>query len=443
MKILIVDDEPVQCDLLKGFLEKQGYELACAHTGMAALDLFQTRPFQLVILDHRMPEMTGDELLEKIKAIHPLIHAIMITAYGNVDTAVKVLKLGADDFLEKPVDLMMLLTKIRAIEQEVMVTVDVESVVQEIEKQALPLHLVGNSSGMREVLSLVRRVSPTPWNVLIHGESGTGKELIARLIHMMGPTVNGPLIVVNCGAIPENLFESELFGHEKGAFTGAATRRLGRFELAKGGTLFLDEIGELPLRLQPKLLRALQEKRITRVGGETEIDVDVRVLAATNRDLQQMIGEGAFREDLFYRLNVFGIDLPSLRHRKEDIPELVEFFLTRYRLRPIQFHPDALSLIMKYPFPGNVRELEHMVQRTVTLARGAVITDRDLPPEIRFHQVTNSGNLAERLEAVEREMLLSALEKNGWIQTRAAESLGISERVLRYKIRKHDITRTA
>jgi two-component system, NtrC family, response regulator AtoC len=443
MKILIVDDEPVQCDLLKGFLEKQGYEVTGAPNGIAALDLFQTRPFQLVILDHQMPEMTGDELLEKLKAINPLIHAIMITAFGNVDTAVKVLKLGADDFLEKPVDLMTLLARIHGIEQEVMVAADVDNVVAEMEKQVLPLHLAGHSTGMREVLSMVHRVSPTPWNVLIHGESGTGKELIARLIHMMGPTANGPLIVVNCGAIPENLFESELFGHEKGAFTGAAAKRQGRFELAKGGTLFLDEIGELPLRLQPKLLRALQEKRITRVGGETEIDVDVRVLAATNRDLQQMIAEGAFREDLYYRLNVFNIDLPPLRRRKEDIPELVDFFLARYRLRPIQFHPDALSLIMKYPFPGNVRELEHMVQRAVTLARGAVITDRDLPSEMRFHQVTSNGNLSERLDAVEREMLLSALENNGWIQTYAAESLGISERVLRYKIKKHDITRSA
>lgn len=441
MKILIVDDEPVQCDLLKGFLEKQGYEVACAQNGAAAIDLFQTRPFQLVILDHRMPEMTGDELLEKMKAMNPLLHAIMITAYGNVETAVKVLKLGADDFLEKPVDLMTLLTQIRAIEQRIMVAADVNSIVEEIEKQPVPLHVIANSPEMREVLSLVRRVSPTPWNVLIHGESGTGKELIARLIHLMGTNANGPFIVVNCGAIPENLFESELFGHEKGAFTGASARRRGRFELATGGTLFLDEIGELPLRLQPKLLRALQEKRITRLGGETEIEVDARVLAATNRDPRQMIVEGAFREDLFYRLNVFGIKLPPLRRRKEDIPALLDFFLARYRLRPAQFHPDALNLIMKYPFPGNVRELEHMVQRTVTLARGAVITDRDLPPEIRFHQVTTNGNLSERLEAVEREMLLSALEKNAWIQTHAAESLGISERVLRYKIKKHDITR--
>lgn len=441
MKILVVDDEPLQRDVLKGFLEKQGFEVVVAGNGPEGLELFRSRPFQLVILDHRMPDMNGDELLEKMKAQNPLIHALMITAYGSVDTAVKVLKLGADDFLEKPVDLLSLLGKIRLIEQRILVAADVDNVVEEIGKQPIPLHIVGNSSEMREVLSMVRRVSPTPWNVLIHGESGTGKELIARLIHLMGLNANGPFIVVNCGAIPENLFESELFGHEKGAFTGAVSRRRGRFELATGGTLFLDEIGELPLRLQPKLLRALQEKRITRVGSESEIEVDVRVLAATNRDLQQMISEGLFREDLFYRLNVFGIDLPSLRQRKEDIPELVDFFLARYRLRPVQFHPDALSLIMKYPFPGNVRELEHMVQRTVTLARGALITDRDLPPEIRFHQVTTNGNLTERLDAVEREMLLSALEKSAWVQTHAAESLGISERVLRYKIKKHGLTR--
>jgi len=239
--------------------------------------------------------------------------------------------------------------------------------------------------------------------------------------------------------VPENLFESELFGHEKGAFTGAVNTRKGRFELAHGGTLFLDEIGELPMSLQPKLLRALQEKQITRVGGEKQYTVDVRVVAATNRDLKQMAEDGGFREDLYYRLNVFEIELPPLRERKEDLPDLIAFFISRYQSRPMQFSPDAMSTLMKYAFPGNVRELEHVIQRTVTLARGQVIREQDLPPEIRFHRASEQGTLAERLEAVEQEMLLTALEKNEWVQTRAADALGISERVLRYKMKKLDI----
>jgi two-component system response regulator AtoC len=282
-------------------------------------------------------------------------------------------------------------------------------------------------------------VAPTPWTVLIRGETGTGKELIARLIHLLSPVSDGPFVVVNCSAIPENLFESELFGHEKGAFTGASSSRRGRFEQARDGTLFLDEIGELPLSLQPKLLRALQEKRICRVGSEKDISADVRVVAATNRDLKTLVEEGLFREDLYYRLTVFDIELSPLRQRKEDIPSLVDFFLERYSLRPTRFDAEAMTTLVKYSFPGNVRELEHIIQRIVTLGRGNVIRDRDLPAEIRFHQATEQGSLSERLEAVEREMLFSALEKSAWVQTKAAESLGISERVLRYKMKKHNI----
>ncbi|MCP4214659.1 MAG: sigma-54-dependent Fis family transcriptional regulator, partial [bacterium] len=295
------------------------------------------------------------------------------------------------------------------------------------------------SRSMKEVLSLVRRVAPTPWSVLVRGETGTGKELIARLVHLLGPSCDGPFVEVNCGAVPENLFESELFGHEKGAFTGASSNRKGRFELAGGGTLFLDEIGELPLGLQPKLLRVLQEKRITRVGGEKEISVDTRVVAATNRDLRSLVEEGLFREDLYYRLNVFEIEIAPLRSRKEDIPVLTDFFIERYGIRPIRFDKDALSALIKYSFPGNVRELEHIIQRTVTLCRSSVVQYRDLPPEVRFYRATGQGTLSERLEAVEREMLVQALEKNDWVQTRAAESLGISERVLRYKMKKQNI----
>jgi len=439
MRILIVDDEPMQRDLLRGFLKKQGYEADVAAGGKEALERFGTVPYQLVLLDHRMEDMTGDKVLGRMKAINPMVHAVMITAYGSVDTAVEVMKLGADDFLEKPVDLTELLERVRLIEAKAAVEADASDVREALDQSELPLRIIGDGPAMAEVLSLVRRVAPTPWSVLIRGETGTGKELIARLVHLLSPAADGPFAEVNCGAVPENLFESELFGHEKGAFTGAASTRRGRFELAKGGTLFLDEIGELPIGLQPKLLRALQEKRICRVGGEKEIEADVRVVAATNRDLRDMVAEGLFREDLFYRLNVFEIELPPLRERKEDIPALIDFFVERYSRSIPAFDPEAMNTLIRYPFPGNVRELEHVIQRTVTLARGPVIRTADLPPEVRFHQATQQGTLADRLDGVEREMILSALERYDGIQTRAAESLGISERVLRYKLKKHKI----
>ncbi len=437
MKILITDDEKMQRELLAGFLRKKGYTVAEADCGEAALKQFAGEPFQLVLLDHRMPDMNGDAVLAAMKQIDPMARAIMITAYGAVDTAVDVMKLGADDFLEKPVDLQNLLEKIREIESELIVTSDAEEVTETLEESPLPVNIVGSGVRMREVLSLVRRVAPTPYTVLIRGETGTGKELIARLIHLLSPVSDGPFVAINCGAIPENLFESELFGHEKGAFTGAAGVRKGRFETAQKGTLFLDEVGEMPLHLQPKLLRALEEKRITRVGGEREIQADVRVVAATNRDLKLLSERGDFREDLYYRLNVFEVELPPLRHRKEDIPSLVEFFSKRYGSERLAFDPDAISTLYRYPFPGNVRELEHMIQRVATLARSNQIRPRDLPAEVRFHQATEEGSLSDRLDAVEREMILAALERQEWVQTHAAESLGISERVLRYKMKKH------
>lgn len=439
MKILVVDDEEMQREMLEGFLAKKGYQVVSAPNGEEALAIFNKEPVDLVLLDHKMPDMNGDEVLARLKKINPFVHAIMITAYGAVNTAVRVMQLGADDFLEKPVDLVELLAKVEEIDGRIAVEEDVASIEEVLEEQELPLQVIGDSPAMQELLSTVRRVSLTPWTVLIRGETGTGKELIARLIHLLSPRSQAPFIEVNCAAVPENLFESELFGHEKGSFTGATGQRKGRFELAQGGSLFLDEVGELPLNLQAKLLRALQEKKISRVGSEKDIEVDVRVMTATNRDLKQQVGEGRFREDLYYRLNVLEIEIPPLRNRKEDIPQLVEFFLERYQLRPVRFDPEAMAVLVKYPFPGNVRELEHIIQRTVTMARGAVIRPADLPGEIRFSRASEQGNLAERLESLEREMIIDALEKNDWVQTRAAEALGISERVLRYKMGKLSI----
>ncbi len=443
MKILIVDDEADQRGLLKGFLEKQGYAVTEAESGSKALARFGAEPFQLVLLDHRMPGMTGDELLREIKALNPLVRAIMITAFGSVDTAVSVMKLGADDFIEKPVDLKRLLARIQRIEQQVIIEQEAADIAQCLDNSPLPLPIIGDGPAMKTVLSLVRRIAPTEWTALIHGETGCGKELIARLIHLLSPRKNQPFIEVNCAAIPENLFESELFGHEKGSFTGASGQRKGRFELADKGVLFLDEVGELSMAVQAKLLRALQEKKIQRVGGDKLISADVRVLAATNRDLKQMVLERRFREDLYYRINVLDIELPPLRRRREDIPVLARFFIQRYSPREIWFDADALATLVKYNFPGNVRELEHMIQRMTTLARGPVLKTSDLPREVRFHKAADTGgSLSERLDAVEREMVITALENHDGVQTQAAASLGISERVLRYKMKKHGLQKS-
>jgi two-component system response regulator AtoC len=441
MKILVVDDDSIQREVLKGFLANQGYSTLTAVDGEQALQVFQREPVHLVLLDYQMPGYKGDEVLARIKAINPFARVILITAYGDVNTAVTVLKLGADEFLEKPVDLPVLLSKIQKIEREIAVDEDVAAVMETVEEGPLPLKIVSESPGMKEILSLARRIAETPWPVLIQGETGTGKELIARLIHLLSPRRDDPFIELNCAAIPENLFESELFGHEKGAFTGALNRRRGRFELADKGTLFFDEIGEMPLLLQPKLLRALEEKKISRVGGEREIHLDVRVVLATNRDLKRLIEENQFRDDLYYRIKVFEVYIPPLRERREDIPALVDLFLHRHSSGSVRFSTATMDTLLKYPYPGNVRELEHIIQRTITLARGEIIHPVDLPEEIRHYQATTRGTLVERLDALERELILSALEKRNWVQTQAAELLGIDERVLRYKMKKHVISK--
>lgn len=326
MRILIVDDDALQRELLKGFLDNQGYNTLTASDGLKALRLFEREPVQLVLLDQKMPGLTGDEVLKKMKAMNPMVQAIMITAYGDVDTAVTVLKLGAGDFLEKPVDLSLLLEKIQQIEQGMAVDEDVAVVEKAVKEGPLPLKMIAESPEMKNVISFIRRVAESPWPVLVFGETGTGKELAAHLIHLLSPRDASLFIEVNCAAIPENLFESELFGHVKGAFTGALGNRRGRFELANGGTLLLDEIGEMPLLLQPKLLRALQDGKVSRIGSEEDIRVDVRLVTSTNRDLKQMIDMGQFREDLYYRIKVFEIEIPPLRRRREDIPPLVNFF---------------------------------------------------------------------------------------------------------------------
>jgi two-component system response regulator AtoC len=343
------------------------------------------------------------------------------------------------------VDLELLLARIRSIEEQLYIAQDVVAIEETIDTEALPLRMIATSPLMRQALSLALRAAPSPWTVLIQGETGTGKELIARLIHLLSPRKDAAFVTLNCAAVPEGLFESELFGHEKGAFTGAANRRRGVFEQAHQGTLLLDEVGELPPAVQAKLLRALQEKSIRRVGGEQALLVDVRILAATNRDLKKMTAAGTFREDLYFRLNVITIEIPPLRRRKEELPALIHFFLEKHQSRANVarcFDDQAMNQLAKYNFPGNIRELEHILQRTVTLARSSVIGIRDLPPEIRdYRGQAIEGDLNNRLAEVERQMLLDALERRDWVQTRAAEDLGISERVLRYKMERLGITK--
>ncbi len=435
MKILIVDDEPVQRAIIGQFLEEHGFQVLEAEDGRRALDLFRKGFIPLVLLDHRMPDMNGDQVLEELMKINPLVQVIMITAYGAVDTAVKVMKLGAADFLEKPVDLELLLGKVEAAVNRIETETDLQEVSTELDEGRIPLTFIGKSAPMKEAVSTAKRVAATPWPVLIYGETGTGKELMARLVHELSPRKDAEFVEVNCAAIPETLFESELFGHKKGAFTGASRDKQGLFEFAQHGTLFLDEIGELPEHLQAKLLRVLQEKRITPVGALRPVEVDVRIVAATNRDLKKMADQGLFRQDLYFRLNVFEIHLPPLRERKDDIPDLVNLFMAKYQTQPVRISSEAMDRLLKYHWPGNVRELEHIIQRLVTLCRGNVIKASDIP----FVPRETASNLSERLKQVEKEEILKALRAKDWIQTRAAELLGISERVLRYKMKKYGI----
>lgn len=446
MVLLIVDDEPSQRELLAGFLQRQGHQVFCAAGGDEALELYRRHPIDLVLLDHNMPGETGDLLIAKFKAINPQPKIVLMTAYAAVDLAVRCFKAGADDFLEKPLDLLELRDKLAAAEEQLLQLQDVLVVEEQLVDSPLPFPFVAKSSSMQQLLSLVRRVAKSPWPVLIEGETGSGKELVARLVHQLSERREGPFIEVNCAAIVESLFEAELFGHEKGAFTGAVGRRDGPFVAAAGGTLFLDEIGELPLPLQAKLLRALQEQRIQPVGGSHSRAVDVRVVAATNAHLVAMVNENRFREDLYYRLNVFEVQVPPLRQRRDDIIALIELFLGD-RTGQLELEPAALDALLKYDYPGNVRELRNLIQRAATLARGGWLRRTDLPPVVQARQreegsrLSSLAPLPDQLEALEAELIRQRLEEAGGVQTRAAELLGISERVLRYKMAKYRLGR--
>ena len=441
-KILIIEDEGSQRMLLREFLEERGYTVDEAETGEEGIKKVKKKAFDVVLIDIRLPDISGIEVLKEIRKINLEIKAIMITAFQDVKLVVESLKNGAFNYLVKPINLEELLINIRKAQENLRLEREVK-VLRTIVRPERLKGIVAESYAMKQVADIAIRVAGSSSTVLITGESGTGKELIARLIHEKSQRKNGPFVAVNLAAIPESLIESELFGYEKGAFTGADREKPGLIERAHGGTLFLDEIGELPLPLQVKLLRVIEEKEIQRLGGLKPKKVDFRLLTATNRDLKEMVKAGTFRDDLFYRINVIHIHIPPLRERKEDIPYLLEHFLKIYSAREAKkikgFTREAYELLLRYHYPGNVRELENIVERAVVLSQGEYITTEELPLSLRkeiFPQEQEFLSLDERIEAIERSIILEALKRNNWVKTRAARELGISERVLRYRIQK-------
>ena len=442
--ILVVDDEPVQREMIGGFLKKQGFEVIAADSAERALELFRQDAFDLVLTDQKMAEMSGLELLQAVHTINAETPVILITAFGTIEAAVAALKQGAIDYLTKPLNLDELLYRIRQVSDRYRIINENRELREALQDRHRIEGIIGESGAMLEVLSIVRRVAPSEATVLIRGESGTGKELIAKAIHFGSPRARGPLVKVNCAALPEALLESELFGHEKGAFTGALTSRQGRFELANGGTIFLDEIGDLPPHLQAKLLRVLQEREFEKVGSSRPVRVNVRIMAASHRPLEDLIKAGQLREDLYYRLNVVTIFIPPLRERRSDVALLLDHFLRYYAEKNGKtirgLTPEGRDILLRYDYPGNVRELENIIERAVVLTRDDVIGSGDLPLTVQEPEVADGDretNLTVAVEALERRMIRDALARSDGIQTRAAELLGMGERALRYKLTKY------
>ncbi len=445
-RILVVDDEPAQLELVSGFLAKHGLEVLTAADGTAALERFRAEPVELILTDQKMPGLSGLDLLQAARTVNPEVAVIVMTAYGTIEHAVAAIKGGATDYLTKPLSLDELLHRIGQVHDRQRLLEENRDLREALRERHRVEGIIGESGRMQEVLSLLMRVAPSDATVLIRGESGTGKELIAKAIHYASARAAGPLVAVNCAALPENLLESELFGHEKGAFTGAQALRRGRFELAHGGSLFLDEIGDVPAHLQVKLLRVLQERAIERVGSSRPIPVDVRLLAATHRDLEARVRRGEFREDLYYRVNVVTIVVPPLRERREDIPLLLDHFLAKFArangktVRGLT--REARDALLRYDYPGNVRELENLVERAVVLTRDEVIGAGDLPLSLTEDgmETGEAASLQAAVEGLERRLIRDALASAGGVQTRAADRLGISERVLRYKLKKYGLS---
>ncbi len=447
--ILIIDDEKSQRDILQGYLAKKGYKVFTAESGSQGIKIINENLVDIVLSDYKMPEMTGLEILAKVSQINPEISFVIITAYGTVENAVNAMHLGAYDYLSKPVNLDELDLLIARIIEHKNLKSENELLKKQLYERYKLSSFISHSSKMEEVISVSVRVAESKATILITGENGTGKEVLAKSIHFISPRKDGPFVAVNIPALSETLLESELFGHEKGAFTGADKMRKGRFELADKGTIFLDEIGDIPLSIQVKLLRVLQEHQFERVGGTESINIDVRIIAATNHNLANKIKDGSFREDLFYRLNIVSIHIPPLRERKEDILPLIDFFLHKYSQENgksnIEISKEAIALLMKYNYPGNVRELENIIERAVVLARTNILATSDLPLTVKGVKYEDQlpelgkGTLTEQVEALEKRLIYDALKESSGNQTKAGKLLGITERNLRYKLQKYEI----
>ncbi len=450
-KVLVVDDDRAHRTMLRTLLKGWGYDADEADDGKTAVESVERRPFDLVVMDIRMIKVSGIEALDRIKAINPAIPVILMTAYSSVETAVEALKKGAYDYLTKPLDFDKLKVTMERAMEHIHLKEENRMLKESLGKHFDRRNIIGNSSAMRFLLETVAQVAPSEATVLLQGESGTGKELIAGAIHFNSPRKNGPFIKINCAAIAETLLESELFGHEKGAFTGADRKKEGKFVQANRGSLFLDEIGEMSLTMQAKLLRVLQEREVTRVGGESVIPVDVRVIAATNQKLKNRIEEGEFREDLYYRLNVVELGMPNLRDRREDIPLLAQRFLETFseknRKEVKGFTPQAMNHMIRYDWPGNVRELMNAVERAVVLTRSPFIDREVLPISSEdlieesglFEAFANSSIAGKPLEEVERQAVVGTLDLCGGNKSEAARRLGITRKTLHSKLKKYGL----
>ena len=448
LNILIVDDDDAHREMIKAVLTGDGYDIHEADDGKKAIELVEKQFFSLILMDIKMKNVGGIEAFSKIKDISPSIPVIMITAYASVDTAIKALKLGAFDYITKPIDI-----------DELKIAVEKAINFKQLEQENIYLKeriddkfdlagIVGKSKAMKKMFETLVLISPSDANVLITGESGTGKELIANAIHQNSHRKDNAFIKVNCAALPENLLESELFGHEKGAFTGAIKKKIGRFQSAHEGSIFLDEIAEMAPATQAKILRVLQEQEFEPVGGTQTVKVDTRIIAATNKDLEKYIDEGLFREDLYYRLNVVQVEVPALKERRHDITILAEYFLKRYADKNHKMikgiNAEAIDMLMRYAWPGNVRELENVIERAVILTRGDYISPDELPQSVNLKNDINDGlpgilPTGKPLKEIEKDVIISTLEENNGNRTKTAELLGISRRTLQLKLKEYGV----
>ena len=454
-RILVVDDEESIREFLEIMLKKENYEVTVAEDGLQAKDILNKKTFDMVISDMQMPNVTGIELLKHVKENYPDLVFMMITAFGTTESAVDAMKMGAYDYVTKPFKIDEVRLNIANALRSKNLETEVRVLKKELVKEYSYQNMVGNSAPMHAIFDLIKRVSQAPTNILITGESGTGKEVVAKAIHYSGLLKDKPFVTVNCGAIPENLMESEMFGHRKGSFTGAVSEKVGLFEVADGGTLFLDEVGELPLSIQVKLLRAIQERIIRRVGSVEDTKIEVRIIAATNRNLEEMVNKGSFRQDLYYRLNVIGIRTPALRERTEDIPILANYFLKKYNEKLNKsiagISSESMEILKSYNYPGNVRELENMIERTVALEAGSTILPESLPPLVNTssgrkmassHEIEvgdNGLDLDKVIGQIEKELLIKAIHTAGGIKKKAAKLLHISFRSMRYRVEKYNL----